>query len=78
MSKFHINLKKLNIYYRDGCRTTATSKMELFVTLVNGFQLLTNVTNSFVLDVAVVLDMLLNYIHILCFLQCREGIINVT
>ena len=44
-----------------------TSKMALFVTLVNGFQLLTIVTNSSVLDFLVVLDTPLNYIDILCF-----------
>ena len=64
-----------NIYYRYGSRTTATFKMELFVTLVNGFHLLTNVPNSPVLDVAVVLDTPLNYIYIyLTLLQRRGGI----
>ena len=41
--------------------------MKLFVTLVNGFHLLINVTNSSALDVAVVVDMPLNYIHIYRF-----------
>ena len=34
-----------------------TSKMEIFVTLINGFQLLTNVPKNSILDVAEVLDM---------------------
>ena len=65
MYKFHNNLKKLNIYYRGISKNITSSKMELFVTLVNGFQLLNNATNSCVLDVAVVLNTPLNYT---CFL----------
>ena len=34
MQKVQNNLKKLNIYYRNLSMITATSKMELFVTLV--------------------------------------------
>ena len=34
----------------------ATSKMELFVIIVNGFQSLTIITKSSILDVAAVLD----------------------
>ena len=40
--------------------TSAISKMELFVTLVNGLQLLTSVTKNSILDVAGVLDTPLN------------------
>ena len=36
--------------------TAATSKMERFVIIVNGFQLLTIITKRSVLDVAAVLD----------------------
>ena len=39
-----------------GSRTAATFKMELFVIMVNGFQPLTIITKSSILDVAAVLD----------------------
>ena len=42
--------------FRDGSRTAATSKVELFVIIVNGFQPLTIITKSSTLDVAAVLD----------------------
>ena len=41
---------------RGGSRTAATSKMELFVIIVNGFQPLTIITKCPILDVAAVLD----------------------
>ena len=41
---------------RGGSRFAATSKMELFVIIVNGFQPLTIITKSSILDVAAVLD----------------------
>ena len=41
---------------RGGSRAAATSKMELFVIIVNGFQPLTIITNGSILDVAAVLD----------------------
>ena len=41
---------------RGGSRTAATSKMELFVIIVNGFQPLTIITKCSILDVAAVLD----------------------
>ena len=41
---------------RGGSRTAATSKMELFVIIVNGFQPLTIITKCSILDVATVLD----------------------
>ena len=44
---------------RDGSRTSVTSKMELFVIIVNGFQPLTITTKCSILDVAAVLDPLL-------------------
>ena len=45
--------------FRGGFRTAAISKMELFVIIVNGFQPLTIITRSSILDVAAVLDPLL-------------------
>ena len=45
---------------RCGCRTAATSKVELFVILVNGFQPLTIITKSSALEVPAVLDSPLN------------------
>ena len=41
---------------RCGSRTAATSKMERFVIIVNGFQPLTIITKCSILDVAAVLD----------------------
>ena len=42
--------------FRGICRAPATSKMELFVNLLNNFQSLTNVTKNYILDVMGVLD----------------------
>ena len=41
---------------RGGSRTAATSKMERFVIIVNGFQTLTIITKRSIFDVAAVLD----------------------
>ena len=41
----------------DGSRAAATSKMERFVTVVNGFQPLTIMTKRSILDVAAALDL---------------------
>ena len=41
---------------RGGSRTVPTSKMELFLTIVNGFQTLTIIIKWSILDVAAVLD----------------------
>ena len=49
----------LNFWGRGGFRTAATSKMELFVIVVNGFQPLTIIKKSSILDIAVVLNQLL-------------------
>ena len=46
--------------YRHGSRTDATSKMECFVIVVNGFKPLTIITKCSILDVAAVLDPLLS------------------
>ena len=52
--------------FRGISRAPATSKTNLFVTLLNGFQPLTNVIKNPILDVAVALDpSLLLYIKIL-------------
>ena len=48
-------------------RTPATSKMKLFVTLVNSFQPLTHITKNSMLDVAGVLETSLIIIHIKVF-----------
>ena len=42
--------------FRGGSRTAATTKMELFVIIVNGFQPLSIITKCSILDVAAVLD----------------------
>ena len=41
---------------RGGSKTAATSKMERFMIIVNGFQPLTVITKRSILDVAAVLD----------------------
>ena len=45
---------------RGGSKTAATSKIERFVIIVNGFQPLTIITKCSILDVAAVLDATLN------------------
>ena len=55
----HLRFKKScnkKILLRGGSRTAATSKMELFVIIVNGFQPLTIISKCSILDVAAVLD----------------------
>ena len=42
--------------FRGGPRTAATSKMELFMIIVNGWKPLTIITKSSILDVVAVLD----------------------
>ena len=44
------------LIYRGGSRTAVTSKVELFVIIVNGWKPLTIITKSSTLDVAAVLD----------------------
>ena len=44
---------------RGGSKTAATSKMEFFVIIVNGFQSLTVIKKCSILDLATVLDLLL-------------------
>ena len=42
--------------FRGGSRTSATSKVELFVTIVNGIQSLIIITKTSTLDIAAVQD----------------------
>ena len=42
--------------HRDASRTAATSKMELFVIIVNGFHWLSIITKNSILDVAAFLN----------------------
>ena len=56
----YISPKKDLANTRGGSRTAATSKMERFVIIVNGFQPLTIITKRSILDVAAVLDPPLN------------------
>ena len=46
----------IDTYPRGGSRAAATSKMERFVIIVNGFHLLTIITKRSILDVEAVLD----------------------
>ena len=48
--------------FRCGCRTATSSKMELFVIIVDSFQPLTIITKSSILDVAAALDPALLFI----------------
>ena len=70
-NKVHVKLRIAHqgcfcTLFRGISRVAAISKMELFVTLLNGFQPLTNVTKNPILDVMGVLDpSLLLYIKIL-------------
>ena len=50
------SFKKTLQFIRDGSRVAATSKMERFVIIVNGFQPLTIITKRSILDVAAALD----------------------
>ena len=53
---FSDSVKHFRVYWsKGGSRTVATSKMELFVTIVNGWKPLTIITKSSILDVAAVL-----------------------
>ena len=49
-------LKNLGIVFRGGSRTAATSKMEHFVIMINGFQPSTIITKRSIKDVTAVLD----------------------
>ena len=62
-SSFPVHLEILSfslINIRSGSRAATTSKMECFVTIVNGFQPLTIITKHSILDVATALDPSLN------------------
>ena len=48
--------KYLKMSFRGGSRTAATSKMERFMIIVNGWKPLTIITKGSILDFAVVLD----------------------
>ena len=60
MYMFLYNVLQENVS-RGGSRTAATSKMELFVIILNGSQQLTNITKCSILDVAAVLDLSLDW-----------------
>ena len=55
------------LIFRDGSRTAATSKMELFVITVKGWKPLTIITKCSILDVAAVLDppLILHYVNLI-------------
>ena len=50
--------------FREGSRAAAISKMECFVIIVNGFQLLSIITKHSILNVAAALDPPLCVFHI--------------
>ena len=49
-------LYSVNMVHRGGSRTAATSKIELFVIIANGWKPLTIITKCSILDVVAVLD----------------------
>ena len=53
---------KLCVCFRGGSRTAATSKMERFVIIVNGWKPLTIITKRSILDVAAALDPLVFFL----------------
>ena len=53
---FAVQFDGTYLMFRGGSRTAATSKVELFVIIVNGWKPLTIITKSSTLDVAGVLD----------------------
>ena len=78
IAKFHLFVTILIIkvvtwmtalIHRGGSRAAATSKMERFVIIVNGFQPLTIITKRSILDLAAVLDPPL--IHIFKSWTCK-------
>ena len=64
---FYVNKSSVILFslYGGGSRPVATSKMKLFVIIVNGFQPLSIITKCSILDVAAVLDPPLLYISYL-------------
>ena len=56
ISQDSLIIRKLKFIARGGSRTVATSKMERFAIIVNGFQPLTIITKRSILDVAAALD----------------------
>ena len=59
---FFVWINSFIIYNRGGSTTDATSKMECFVIIVNGFQPLTTITKCSIVDVATALDPPLLYV----------------
>ena len=51
-----VRIGNMNRVNRGGSRTAATSKMERFVIIVNGWKPLTIITKRSILDVAAILD----------------------
>ena len=56
---------------RGESRTAETSKVQLFVIIVNGWKPLTIITKSSTLDVAAVLDPLLVTLELIVFSKCK-------
>ena len=59
-----------------GSRTAATSKMQLFVVIVNGLQPLTIITKCSIFDVAAVLDPPLNMGFVYCIFPYKYRILD--
>ena len=70
LARFIFQIRRdISIKSRGGSRTAATFKMERFVIIVNGFQLITIITKRSILDVAAVLDPPLKSITTLLILK---------
>ena len=70
---FHHICLRVTINPRGGSRAAATSKMECFVIIVNGFQPLTIFTKHSILDVAGALDPPLNPLIMSCHHMISSG-----
>ena len=57
--------------FRGGSRTAATSKMERFAIIVNGWKPLTIITKHSILDVAAVLDLSLMFPELMSVESCK-------
>ena len=72
----------LEIYFQDktsgGSRAAATSKMERFVIIVNGFQPLTVITKRSILDVAAALAPPLKTVGFIHFYTCFYPFLFIT
>ena len=73
----HSNMSRVT-RFRGGSRAAATSKMESFVIIVNGWEPLTIITKNSILDVATVLDSPLRPFRLLANRRIKCGFVRRT